>query len=385
MVLLCLAPEDYISQVCEGKKTRLNSPVRRIPFLTPLLAHYFPQQHSQLEEKIINQRTRGRWPRADIDFCNELRPYLEQNELLTVLEAREFTDVQTDEPTPPLPAIRTDEPLQETLLYVTTFFPELAPQEFDQVVSCLLSQKTATIKIKSQVRNKAGEVETIETEGQKPLIDFWSEDPDTYLNQCTLEAVPGPNGTTIIEFADAAVRTAVRSALRVQFEKRHSLYLMRQFQAVHQHQLLFNSTPAVTKNVIMLTVDMAIAHPDSYGKSWLFEMLRSPANSADAGLDDWSASSYLRHRRVTELLREMLVKPQLGEMVDSLLKDLMAAGAHDSVLYIVRGLQFAPRFDEFPWIKRLLDEAEDFERLKTYYHLYGYIRKIGIYPLLGRL
>src|SRR5262249_12614301 len=40
MVLLCLAPEDYISQVCEGKKTRLNSPVRRIPFLTPLLAHY---------------------------------------------------------------------------------------------------------------------------------------------------------------------------------------------------------------------------------------------------------------------------------------------------------------------------------------------------------
>jgi hypothetical protein len=384
MVLICLAHEGYVSQACEGNRNRVNFSKRKIPFLTPLLTHYFPESHAELEEKITEQRARGKWPSADADFCNELRPYLEPNELRNAIESREATDVRADEPALQLPRISSEEPLQSTLLYVATYFPNLAPHEFDLVVSSLLKGKTTTIKVKSQVKTSTGEIETIETEAQKPLIDFWNEDSDRYLRRCQLEAMPGPNSTTIIDFTDGAVRHALRS----QFEKRHSLYVMRQFQAVHQHQLLFNSTPAITKNVITLTVDMSMAHPDSYGEHWLFGLLQfthAEDLAAAAARARASVPAYSIQRRVTELLRQMLVKPQLSEMVNSLLKNLMSIGDRHSVLYIVRGLQFAPRFDEFPWIKRLLDEGDDIERLLTYYHLYSYIRKIGIYPLLAKL
>src|SRR5207244_426553 len=139
------------------------------------------------------------------------------------------------------PEFKGNQPIEDVLLYVATYFPDLAPHEFDRVVAALLGEKTIPVTVKSFKKNKDGEIEPIETEVEKRLIDFWNTDPDKYLQACQLEAAPGPNGSATINFAVPKVREELKARL----EKRHSLYLMRQFQAIHKERLLFNSPAAI--------------------------------------------------------------------------------------------------------------------------------------------
>jgi hypothetical protein len=375
--VLCLVDESYFqSRGSKGSGTQRFA-TWPVPFLEPLLSHYFPDQSAELEQQIRKQQREGKWKKADSELYEQIRPYLDNEELPRELASRASADFATEDID--LPQFRGGQSIEDTLLYVATYFPNLAPHEFDRVVSTLLRGKTMTVTVKSSRQNKDGETETIETEVEKPLLDFWDAEPDKYLTACQLEAAPGKDSRTTIDFADSEWRQELRTRL----EKRHSLYLMRQFQAVQKAKFLFNSTPRIIANVMRLSVDLAVAHPDSFGKEWLFQMTRQGATNTTS--TEAEASSETVHQRIPQLLRQMLGKAQLKETVEGLLKELMTAGAHDSVLYIIRGLQFAPRFDEFIWMRRLLNEADEQVRNKTYYHLYGYIKKIGIYPLISKL
>ena len=377
MNVLCLVDENYFqSRGGKGSGTRTFA-TWPVPFLEPLLSECFPGQAAELEQQIRKQQVDGKWAKTDSELYVEIRPYLENQELPSELASRASAAVTAEDVD--LPQFKGGQSIEDTLLYVATYFLNLAPHEFDRVVSTLLSGKTTTVTVKSSRQNKDGETETIETEVEKPLLDFWNADPDKYLTACQLEAVDGEDSGTIIDFPDAKTR----QQLRARMEKRHSLYLMRQFQAIQNAKFLFNSTPKIIANVIRLSVDLAVAHPDSFGKDWLFQMTRPGATNATS--TEAEASSETVHQRIRQLLRQMLEKAQLKETVEALLKELMTVGAHESVLYIIRGLQFAPRFDEFLWMRRLLNEADEQVRNKTYYHLYGYIKKIGIYPLISKL
>jgi hypothetical protein len=390
LLMLCLVDESYVEGRFGDGKGFTTSTVWRVPFLPPLLKCHFQDRYAELEREIRAQQIVGKWRKSDLDLCIEIRPYLDNQELPRELEFRARAETATDRPE--APPFKGSQPLEDTLLYVATYFLDLAPHEFDQMVTCLIGDKTTTVTVKSSKQNKDGETETVETEAEKRLIDFWNAEPDKYLQACQLEAVSGKDATVVIDFTDATWREELKARL----ERKHSLYLMRQFQAIQKEQLLFNSTPRIVANIMRLSIDMAITYPDSFGKDWLFRITReggtngakvaevSPTDNS-ATLDSNRAPSIKVHERIPQLLRQMLERPQLVETVDGFLKELMSAGAHDSVIYIVKGLQFAPRFDEFLWIKRLLDEGDEQVRHRTYYHLYSYTKKIGIHPLLRRL
>ncbi|HEU4432081.1 MAG TPA: hypothetical protein VFR51_01710, partial [Pyrinomonadaceae bacterium] len=133
----------------------------------------------------------------------------------------------------------------------------------------------------------------------------------------------------------------------------------------------------------------ATAYPGTFGKEWLLKIILDARNGSTASPNtDTATVNFGKNKaleRITLFVRLMLGRPQLEEVVSGLLKDLMTLGSRDTVLFLVRGLQFAPAFDEFYWIKRLLDEGDSSVKDGAYYHLYSYIQKIGIYPLLSKL
>jgi hypothetical protein len=138
-----------------------------------------------------------------------------------------------------------------------------------------------------------------------------------------------------------------------------------------------------------LSIDMALAYPGSFGKEWLLNIIVDARDGTKSSPHiDTATITFGKNKaleRITLFVRLMLEKPQLEEVVDGLLKDLMTLGSHETVLFLVRGLQFARGFDEFYWMKRLLDEGDEDIKESTYYHLYSYIQKIGIYSLLSKL
>lgn len=356
-----------------------------VPWLQPLLKHHFPEQAESLETEILSQQKLRKWKQSDTEFCIEIRSAL-KDDLVQGVEQRRAANTPEIPPVIPETVFKGDNSIEDTLLYVGTYFSDLAPHEFDQVVEWLLTDRTTTVTVKTQHHNADGTIQITETEVQKPLRDFWNSNPDKYLTSCQLEAVPDSNGTMSIRFA----KETYRETLRTQMERRHSVYLQRQFKALQLHGCI-TSAPNISDRAMNLSINMAAAYPTSFGKDWLLNIVVEARKSwADAavGSNEGPLTSFSKHKaleRIALFVRLMRAKPQLEEVVDGLFKDLMALGMHDTVLFLVRGLQFSPGFDEFYWMKRLVDEGDEFFKLATYYHLYSYIRKIEIYPLLAKL
>ncbi|HEX5601915.1 MAG TPA: hypothetical protein VFX63_05165, partial [Pyrinomonadaceae bacterium] len=379
--LLCLVDSKYN---VTGNSAANPFVTWAVPCLQPLLKHHCPEQAEWLETEILNQQKLGKWKPTHAELCTEIRSALE-DDLVQIVEQRRTAK------TPEIPSLipetdfKGDYSIEDTLLYVGTYFSDLAPHEFDQVVEWLLTDRTTTVTVKTQHHNADGTIQITETEVQKPLRDFWNNNPDKYLTSCQLEAVPDNNGTIAIRFA----KETYRETLRTQLERRHSVYLLRQFKALQSHGFL-TSTPTISDRAMSLSIKMATAYPTSFGKDWLLNIVVEARKNwaAAAGSNEGPLTSFSKHKaleRISLFVRLMRGQSQLEEVVDGLFKDLMSLGMHDTVLFLVRGLQFSPGFDEFYWMKRLVDEGDEFLKLATYYHLYSYIRKIGIYPLLAKL
>jgi len=382
--LLCLVGPEHLKKPY-GTETFATWPV---PFLQPLLKHKFPSQADSLAEQILLQQQSGKWKQTDTEFCSEIRAFLE-NDLPQIVNERRntpiiFTPPATDSSVPPEPLFKGGQSIEDTLLYAATYFSDLPPHEFDQLVDWLLADRTTTVTVKSQHHNPDGTIQIIETEVQKPLRDFWNADPDSYLTSCEIEATTGPNLPTSIRFANEARR----EELKVHLERHHSMYLLRQFRILESNKFL-TSAPNISDRAMSLSLDMATAYPGSFGKEWLLKIIVDARNGSKLSPNTDPAPVNLGKNKALErialFVRLMFERPQLEEVVSGLLKDLMSLSHHETVLYLIRGLQFAPGFDEFFWIKRLLDEGETSIKDGAYYHLYSYIQKIGIYPLLSKL
>src|SRR5215213_31624 len=382
--LLCLVDPKYIQNYVTADSPANPFAIWSVPCLQPLLKHHFPEQAGWLENEILTQQKLGKWKPNDAGLCNDVRSALDEG-LLQVVEQRRTTQTPAIPSVVPETLFKGDYSIEDTLLYVGTYFHDLAPHEFDQVVEWLLADRTTTVTVKTQQHNADGTIHIIETEVQKPLRDFWNSNPDKYLTSCQLEAVSDSNGTMSIRFA----KETYRETLKTQLERRHSVYLLRQFKELQTHGFL-TSTQNISDRAMSLSINMATAYPASFGKDWLLNIIVEARKNwaAAAGSDGGPLTSLGKHKaleRIAFFVRLVRGQPQLEEVVDGLLKDLMTLGMHDTVLFLVRGLQFSPGFDEFYWMKRLVDEGDELIKLATYSHLYSYIRKIGIYALLAKL
>lgn len=382
-VLICIFDAAYVERgerALRAEGRGLNFACWKIPFLRPLLKHHFPERHAELETRLLRQRAEGKWKRDETKFCQEVREYVEADRLPEEIEARE----QGDAPAPDLPPLRGGKAVEDALLYTAACLPDLTLSEFDEVVGLLLEGKTTTVTVKSVRTNKDGEQETFDAEIQKPLAELWAESPDEYLDLCRLVAVAPDCATTAVNFSDGKLRDDVKRMLMT----KQRIYTLRQFQAVEARGLLFHPSPRVSGGMMGLCIEMALTHPDVVGRDWLYEMVTTiggdggPPPALPHGLARPEAYAY---ERVAQLIRQMLEEPRLEETVTSFLRQLMDAGKHETLLELMRGLQFAPKINEFGYIKRVLDEGREAAREAARRLLYGYVKKGDLYSLMKAL
>lgn len=383
LVLVCLVDSAHMERVekdlrAEGK--RLNFTCWKIPCLPSLLRHHFPEHHAGLEERLLRQREEGKWERDGTKFCRDVRRYVEDGSLPEEIEARE----EGGAPAPELPQFRGGKTVEDALLYAAACFPNLTLREFDEVVGLLLEGKRTSIKIKSIRTNKEGEPEIFDAEVQKPLAELWGESPDEYLDACKLEADSQSDAPAVVNFSSGKLRDDVKRLL----ETKHRVYALRQFQTVEARGLLFHTSPRVSAGMMQLCVEMALSHPDVVGREWLYRMVTAIGGEGAQELrlpPALARPEAYAYERAAQLIRQMLEEPRLEETATGLLRQLMEAGKHEALLELIRGLQFAPKVNEFGWIKRVLDEGRNAACEAARRLLYGYIKKSDLYSLLRAL
>jgi hypothetical protein len=390
LVLICLIDSEKADKWLSDESSEIHSILWKIPFLRHLLRPGFSDQFLDLEQRILQQRALGRWSKDEGDFCRQVKSYIKNGSLIEQIESRDVAVRPASEDL----CFDDDKPVHNTVLYTATFYSDLNPNEFDRVVSTLLGSQTMTITQIVDQRGEDGASRQVEVRKEKPLIQVWRESSDRILRECKL--ITSKDSNRVIVFADAGQRDSFKQYL----EEEYGLFLQNKFTLVQESGLLFDASEKIAKSVIRLILDMATTYPDYYGRDWILAIVTrvrtyfdsAPQVSDDPMLQLLGKPGGLKtesqaYKRLSDLMRDMLDSPHLSQMVDGVLEQLMGAGVHDSVLSIVKNLRFVPEFDEFYWMKQLLDRGNETVRLQTYIYLYTEMRRMDkqVYQIMRRI
>ncbi|OAD19414.1 hypothetical protein THIOM_004951 [Candidatus Thiomargarita nelsonii] len=393
IMLVCIVNSDLIRDTLKTQQASFRFHHWNIWFLPHLLRNYFSEPEANyFEKKVLEQKQYGLWGKNldDGDFYKLIQRYLrndveqfkeEVEKRTKYCEGNNVDDFLNSLQTVKLDNLfEGDDPLKKTVLYMVTFFPDLSPHDFEQMVLLLLADQKTTVYQDSRKENQNGVEKTVATPVEKNLTEIWEKNHRQILKDCHVKMVRSENDSLIVDFSEPYLR----GELKRYFKQEDFLYLQRQFENLRDAGLLFNFdiSDKVIENLITLSAEMAVSDPNYYGGERLVNIV--------VGLKQQLTSQRKTEIviRLSKFIREMLNYPQLKEMIKEFLEKLMQAQHHDLILVIILGvtqrLQFASQFDALYWIKRLLDQGQTEIKDQAYDMLFQHAKQSGsrIYELL---
>jgi hypothetical protein len=374
LLVICLAPRERFA---DASRAEPPFPHWAVSFLEPLLAASFPAEHGELCSAILRQQAAGRWSRSEEVFCGQVRTALSADTLKEVvaaggpsLEAR----VTLDE----------EQPVHNAVLYTAGFFPRLNPADFGRVVTVLLGDETAPA---SSARSAPSSDPASGADAGAPaagrsaarrdrkLAEVWRESGDRILRECRLTVIREPEGGRIVGFADPGMGGQLRERL----EDELAFSLHNWFAALHRAGLLFDRSNPVAESLVRLTAGMAAEYPESYGRGWVMDRFAA-ARAAEGDTPGV-------FKRFAELLRGLCEHAVLRPLVAGVMEQLLAGREFRAALELVKRLRFAPGFDEFHWMRQLIDRGSGEIAESTSQFLFGQVLAAGpqVYPVLHAL
>ncbi|HEV3390094.1 MAG TPA: hypothetical protein VG057_13845, partial [Solirubrobacteraceae bacterium] len=369
----------------------------RLPFfhwpltsLSYLLQRHFPEERALVLDQMLTEHLeRGLW-KSSAEMCQAVSGRLkhgpaELEEALRQAAAGNLDLLRArSKPSESLLTRLDDERgIHATVIYIASYFPGISPQDFNTLVEILLGERTVQLEEAVQLRDERGETQTRRQKVIHKLIDLWRRNPDVFLKEGGLEAGPAPDGTHAVDFSPPDLRDELKTLL----ETRFPISLASAFARLQQVNLLFapGVSATVVENLIHLSVERTLADPTYYGERWLLAFAASLSQRVGAEEVSGDPSEMLlaivgqlhdeilrRHvySRLAQLIREMLRHQRLLPTVRAFFETLFAwhrdDGALAILLELVKRLRFAPQFEPFHWLRRLLDEAAAEGAERTY-------------------
>src|ERR1041385_6162053 len=368
--LVCIADAETMDLTSKNPRKQLVFGHWRIPFLKTALRFHYPQQETELEKLIRDQRLMGTWADDERSFCNEISGLLKNGQLLTVIHSKNTTEANLNGP-----EFLDNNSVEDTVLYTATYFTNLKLYDFSRVVTALLGNRTMTVSVKSVERSSDGSVREVEVSQQKPLVEIWEQSGDRILKSCS------------ITIRDAGVITftnhKVRDDLRTHLESYHGFYLANRFRDVLRQGLIFDRSDAISENARRLLLEMMVSNHETYGIAWLLDLIQDIdshfhkrngiSGSTDNPLKLLGDRVNEDHvfRRLSQVLRDML-GANVHDMVDSLFRKLLAARLHKPALELMKLLLlFTSDPWEFGWLRNLIDQSDHETSEAAYRYLYS--------------
>lgn len=397
--LICLIDLEMLEKALQSKmQDSLHFCHWQVPFFSNLIKETFPMHATEIEKKITQQREKGLWGRSDKEFYELVNGFTKNGHLFKELEKREADNAREilyEERTGESSLFKDGEDLENMVLYVAVFFPELSPSSFYEVVSSLIAKDTTFITF-TEVITEGEESKIVEKKQERLLIDIWKKDSDKILKKCHLKAVKSREKSRVIDFDSPYLRIDLREYI----EAEYSTFFRSNFERVQDIGLLFYSSQRVTENVIRLYADVIESYSEDYAEDWLCQVILRSAKNFELE-DDLGASSQkeifgqlleldtlkdgLIIDRISSLIREILNYSQLQNVVKNFLDKLILWKYDEHLLKIVKRLRFAPQFDQFYWIKQLLEQGKEKEGANEFLDKQLMQSGYRIYELLEKL
>ena len=385
--LISIVRPAYVDQHSTNPQQQSGCSYWKISYLDCLLKTHFAEQHLQLKKDIEEGVKVGWWDTEESGLCFELERYIKAGTALNTIKER--TGIRPPPLLPPKsifqvesaedpPVVSAEVRIERTVIYVATYFQNLAPREFSEIVEALLRDLDETAPAPKPV--EVDQLFVGQSAG-RTVIDIWREHKDRFMWRYLKETAASDEMTPVVDFANSTARTLLRSYL----EDVRRYYVKDQFSLLQQRGFLFHPDTRVAENMIRLTANAFVNYPDEFNKDWLVGLV---VNLNDSFAGDRAAVpvfengilSFLSfvpsnraawgYSRISELIRELIKLPQTADMVNRSLSDLMRLRYYESVLNIVKRLRFAADFDGLYWLKRLFDNGDSGIRQQAFVYLY---------------
>ncbi len=357
-----------------------------IPFLEPFFQKRFAD-HEQLLAELAKQRASGKWEEVESNFTKQVASYDANGVLRDIINNGGPKDPESSAES----MLKTSSPVEKTVLYTATFFNEITSPEFCRVVESLLdnqSMRDASAISTNGATSAAAEIEA-------PLRRIWDKKKDELFTNLLVETTTASPRTVSLSEVNLA------EPLRKLFERRHRFYLIDQFRALQQTGIFFYPSLRLAKNTTQLAIDLAQLYPDEFNEGWIVMMvmrIREYFATRESDEDQpedpmfhflsktQPGASNVAFARVSEICRRFLDSPQKSVVPNSL-DYLLKNGYQQEVLWLIKQLKFNPEFDDWYWLKQLLNRADLKTKYLTYHYILSYLKQLGtrVYDGLNKL
>jgi hypothetical protein len=414
--------------LCRVSSRRLNEQARRlakvrrtvddprfelvsVPFLRPFLRFHCPSEAEVLVDQIERQRTKGLWgdPEDDFELYDQLFRFTDsQGKLDAKRLAAEIADrgpggSRQNDPTSELAAtIQSTGAVELEALFCATFFPDLAPHDFQTLMQFFLEGRSITIWEEELEVDSEGKERIVTRSHIRSLLEIWHESPDRFLAQAGLGFVLGEGQRINVEFKEVFWRPSARPY----FLRNYALFLESKFDQVFRQGLLFDATltPSLVSSVVQFLSEMFEVDPRRMRRSWLGELLlgawlatevEPPNEATPAEALRWVTGRQIQinvltmvRKRSAQLLGDLLSREALIPGVRDALETLFETSRHGEAHSLVRELIRTPcNFDLYYWLRRLLDESPSMIATAAYGTLLheASVRGVGTYQFFQQI
>lgn len=255
----------------------------------------------------------------------------------------------------------------QTILYVGAFFPNLPFADFIYLVDLWLlteePEKLPTISDESE-----------KTEIHKPTPkQLWDAKNNFYFRKCCFYQSKTEDSKKFVAIKQGYNETLLQEIL----EENIPVTIQQKIESIIRFGLVFHKSEDIAKNSIELFAKYFLDSEETNDNWFLYafrffetnEILDETLDEAITDILGEIPHQYIRdrekgltqktfyYRRIARIISEMLLYEQLKPVVKRVLDQLISETYYRAVFILVKQLQYSANFDEYYWLKRLLDEG----------------------------
>lgn len=380
LCLICLVSPQKL-QDYKGASSKVDLHHWYIDFLRPLLEEYEPNQYEELAEAIVQQRQQGLWNADDAEFHTEISRHLRAGNLPKIVANRPQEGYNDDLVAQQL--FTRQDPLADTVLYCATYYPELSPQEFFQLVELFLGDTTEEVTRTIDRSRPQNENEMVDLVEAVPLVQRWRREADAILRGCKLAALTNEDNKRMVDFQVDGLRNRLSRYVR----NDHYFFYESNFFLMRRQGLLFSPNKKISEGARQLLVDMASQYSSNEVVDWLYEIVAEfEQMTQDAAylpekrpqlfrLLPNSKVKAARHHicyGLSLILSRLNKEPELQEAARLFWQRLLQT-QHQWFLDLLRQMGNSVPKESLKWLKQLLDQGTEEIREQVFSYLLGYL------------
>jgi len=371
--LIVLTTNDHVLRY-RGNRGMI--PVAEVPFEFALISELEPDdvRAAQLAEQFVRRSSAGVFGASRADQAESLEKLVEDRTFLQALEGA----IRAPETRVSLG----DNPLEDAVQFVAAFFPKISVADFQELVLLLVGDATEPLVTAVPVAKPEDRASTSDLP-RTTLADRFRTSNHRILKDIGLHVVTESSLTTqypTVAFKDSRTRNLVSEG----FASEHHFSFLAMFGKLRQAGVLFHQSDAVVSAVVRLAAAQMLKSPHRYGVQWIVELLLAAGERIDgvqievkaaeemakagaliAGLQAQQHQHHLILERLEILIRAMLEHPTLQRTIQEAGEQLCSAGQFGIVLNLAARLDRAPDLDVLSWLRRVIDEGHDTDRVRA--------------------